>query len=433
MDLLRNPFYIISATLRDNRRKIIELAEERSLMMDSDECSQARSDLTNPRKRLPAEIAWLPGLGPKRVTEVLALLDNSVNDLFCTTKLTSMARANLLAACLSRLMVTNDTEKIAEWILELAWAFEDIDPEDLCTIINEERVVSGFPDVTDISAIEAEIYERRIYYRQVIKSALDNLHTKDLIEVITIAVESATDNGEEQSPILIDDLVDSYEVEAQSFFEKEAANIEVLVEKINQAADAEKTDSVLDKLLAHLIQTVRNWNTVAQPIQVSTKSRGLDHDASHHIAGIVRGLAIHLFNEHDKLDFSQRLTSMLQEVFAKLTEVAERIAEDANTLDDIAERRVRLLEDAKNRERELHREITYEADIGLLFKNKLRISPDGIEWKGRRWELDSITLVRWGGTVTRHSFYGIPTDTTYTYRIVFGNNSGLAFIDRLIS
>ncbi len=100
-------------------------------------------------------------------------------------------------------------------------------------------------------------------------------------------------------------------------------------------------------MVVQLIQIVRNWDTVAQPIQVSTKSRGLDHDASHHIAGIVQGLAIYLFNEHDKLDFSQRLTSMLQEVFAEVTEVAERIAEDANTLDDIAEQRFRLLEDAK--------------------------------------------------------------------------------------
>ncbi len=238
MDLLQNPFYILNATPRDNRRKIVELAEEHSLMMDSGECSQARSDLTNPRKRLSSEIAWLPGSGPKRVTEILALLDNSVNDLFGITKLTSMARANLLAAGLSRLTVTNDPEEIVEWILELAWTFENVDSEDLCTVINEERVVSSFSEVTDISVVEAEIYERRIYYRQVIKSALDNFHTKDLIEAITIAVESSTDNGEEQSPILIDDLVDSYEVEAQSFFEKEAANIEVLVEKIRQAADA---------------------------------------------------------------------------------------------------------------------------------------------------------------------------------------------------
>jgi hypothetical protein len=57
-----------------------------------------------------------------------------------------------------------------------------------------------------------------------------------------------------------------------------------------------------------------------------------------------------MFNEHGKLDFSQQLTIMLQEVFAEVDEVAERTAEDADALDEIAEQRVRLVEDAKNRE-----------------------------------------------------------------------------------
>ena len=59
MDLLENPFHILSASPRDNRRRIMELADERSLLLDSGKCMQARSDLTNPRKRLSAEIAWL--------------------------------------------------------------------------------------------------------------------------------------------------------------------------------------------------------------------------------------------------------------------------------------------------------------------------------------------------------------------------------------
>jgi hypothetical protein len=119
-----------------------------------------------------------------------------------------------------------------------------------------------------------------------------------------------------------------------------------------------------------------------------------------------------MFNEHRKLDFSQQLTSMLQEVFAEVGEIAERIVEDAGVLDKWAH----LREDAKNRAEEWRREITYETDVGF-FKNKLRISPEGIEWKGRRWDLDSITRVRWGGT--RHSVNGIPTGTTYS--IIFGN------------
>ncbi|EPP5630911.1 hypothetical protein ACUT55_000029 [Vibrio cholerae] len=424
MDLLQNPFHILNASPRDNRRRIMELADERSLLLDSSECMEARSELTNPRKRLSAEVAWLPGIGPKRAGELLSIIESSPTDLLAVDNLSSIARANLLAAGLARLPDHN-ADDVAEWILEIAWAFEDLDPDELSVIINEERIVSGFPEVSDLSAVEAEIQERRRHYRKVIKSALDNLSPKELVEAVTVAVESATDDGEEHGPILIADLVDSYEVEAQGFLDKEEGNIKALVEKLRAAVDAERSDSTLAPMVNQLIQVVNNWDTVAQPIQVSTKSRGLDHDASHRVAGLVRGLVIHMFNEHGKLDFSQQLTNMLQEVFAEVGEVAERTAEDADALGEIAEQRVRLIADAKNRAEEWRREITYEADVGAIFKDKLRISPEGIEWKGRRWDLDSITRVRWGGT--RHSVNGIPTGTTYS--IIFGNGSNYASIE----
>lgn len=424
MDLLQNPFHILNASPRDNRRRIMELADERSLLLDSSECMEARSDLTNPRKRLSAEVAWLPGIGPKRVGEVLSLIESSPTDLLAVDNLSSIARANLLASGLARLP-NHNADDVAEWILEISWAFEDLDPEELSVIINEERVVSGFPEVSDLSAVEAEIQERRRHYRQVIKAALDNLSPKELVEAVTVAVESATDDGEEHGPILIADLIDSYEVEAQGFLDKEEGNIRALVEKLRAAVDAERPDSTLAPMVNQLIQVVKNWDTVAQPIQVSTKSRGLDHDASHRVAGLVRGLAIHMFNEHGKLDFSQQLTNTLQEVFAEVGEVAERTAEDADALGEIAEQRVRLIEDAKNKAEEWRREITYEAEVGAIFKDKLRISPEGIEWKGHRWDLDSITRVRWG--VTKHSVNGIPTGTTYS--IVFGNSSNYTSIE----
>ena len=50
-------------------------------------------------------------------------------------------------------------------------------------------------------------------------------------------------------------------------------------------------------------------------------------------------MAVDLFNEYGKLDFSRRLTTMLQEVFAEVSEIAERIAEDAGTLAEFTEQR----------------------------------------------------------------------------------------------
>ncbi len=337
MDIKANPFYILFASPRDNRRRILELADERSLQLDPSECARARSDLTNPRKRLSAEVAWLPGVGLKRAAEALSLLEHSPADLISIIELTPIARANILAAGLARLSGYTPG-KAVEWILEIAWAFENIDPKELGMNINEERVVSGFPEVTDFSVLEAEIQERRLHYRQIIMDALDNLSDKERAEAVTVAVASATNDGEEHGPILIADLVNSYEVRNQASLEKGEENIKILVEKLQAALDAERPDSTLAPMVSQLIQVVKDWDTVAQPIQVSTKSRGLDHDASHRVAGLVRGLAIHMFNEHNKLEFSQQLTNMLQEVFAEVVEVVERADEDADTLEEIAGR-----------------------------------------------------------------------------------------------
>jgi len=63
-------------------------------------------------------------------------------------------------------------------------------------------------------------------------------------------------------------------------------------------------------------------------------------------------------------------------------------------------------------------EITYEVDIGVIFKNKLRISPAGIDWEGKHWPLDSVTRVRWGRLINPVS--GMPT---CTYYVTFGNDS----------
>jgi hypothetical protein len=408
MDLLDNPFHILTASPHDNRRRIMELADERSLLIDSSEVKEARSVLSTPRKRLSAEVAWLPGVG-ERAGELLSLLSNLPADLLTIDKLSPIARSNLLAAGLSRLSGHNPDD-VTKWILEIARAFEDVDPKELSIIINKERIVSGFPKVSDFSAIEAEIQEQQRYYRKVIRSALDNLPPRKLVKAVTVAIESATHNGEEHGPILIADLVDLYEVEAQEFLDREEENIKTLVEKLQAALDTKQPDSVLAPTVNQLIQVVKNWDAVAQPIQVSMKSRGLYHNASYRIAGSVRGLAIyHMCNEHGKLDFSQQLTTMLREVFAEVGEVSERTAKDAGDLHSIAVQRDQW-----------RKEITYEANIGDSFTYKLRISPEGIEWKGRRWDLESITRVRWGGT--RYS-------SGITYRIFFGDTSNYASIN----
>ena len=153
----------------------------------------------------------------------------------------------------------------------------------------------------------------------------------------------------------------------------------------------------------------------------AAKARGIDHEASRDLAYEIRSLAIDLFNTHDMLTQSQRLTGLLQELFAELPEVSERVEQDADALADIFHER----KQAVARRDEWAREITYRAEIGVMFKDTLSISPDGISWKGQSFSLDSITRVRWGGV--RHSVNGVPTGTTYT--IAFGDKRSEAVVE----
>ena len=111
-------------TTRDDRRRIVELAEEKSLELDHDVCQKARSDLTNQRTRLSVEIGWLPGVSPRKASQ---LVENLVNDPMAIRKesgLPTLAHLNLLAAAFEAVDGKHDADDLAEFIMEAAYLAE---------------------------------------------------------------------------------------------------------------------------------------------------------------------------------------------------------------------------------------------------------------------------------------------------------------------
>lgn len=417
--LQQTPFYILGASTRDNRRRIVELAEEKSLELDPEICQKARSDLTSPRNRLSVELAWLPGVSPRKASQLLDHLRHNPMAVREESGLPTLAHLNLLAAAFESVDGKHDPDDLAEFIAEMAYLAEDLSSEEVLRDINEDRAVSGFPEVHALDQIEAELAERKRYYRGAIKDALDRLPPMTLIQVMTETVDSVTSGGDDHAPGLIDDLVDSYEVETQGFLQKEAENVRKLIKAARDHAGS--GEAAVKPYVDKLDAVARNWDKVAQPIQLSAKARGIEHEASRDLAYEIRSLAIDLFNKHDMLAQSQRLTGLIQELFAELPEIVDRVEEDADALADIFQQR----QQAAARKDEWAREITYRAEIGVMFKDTLSISPQGVSWKGQNFPLDSITRVRWGGV--SHSVNGIPTGTTYT--IAFGNRSSETVVE----
>ena len=417
--LHRTPFVILGVTTRDDRRRIGEMAEEMSLERDPDVCQKARSDLTNPRTRLSAEIAWLPGVSPRKAAQLVEGLLHDAMVVSEESRLPALARLNLLAAAFETVDGERKAADVASFIRQVAYLVDELDPEDVRRDINEDRAIAGFPEVRALDQIEAELAERKRYYRSAVMDALGRLPSTTLVQVMTDTVDGVTAGGEDHAPELIDDLVDSYEVEAQDFLQKEAENVRKLIKAARESANA--GEAAVKPYVDKLDAVARNWDRVAQPIQLSAKARGIDHVASRDLAYEIRSLAVDLFNKHDMLTQSQRLTGLLREVFAEVPDVSERVEQDVDALADIVHER----KQAVARRAEWARSITYRAEVGIFFKGTLSISPEGVSWKGKSYSLDSITRVRWGGV--RHSVNGIPTGTTYT--IAFGDGRSEAVVE----
>lgn len=418
--LHKNPFWILWVSTRDDRNRIVELANEKALTLDSDVCEKARSDLTNPRARLSAEISWFPGVAPNRVWQIANALRGEAPDPIVNAGLPPLARTNVLAAEFEALSADTPATEISGRILTLAKSAEDIDASTVLSHINEDRSVAKFPLVKAEDIVEEELAARRRNYRDVVRDYLNRLPTKVLLNVMNDVVDQATGIGKHAAPLVIEELADSYENEAQEFVQSEAQNLERLVEKAQTVA-AQHGESALAPVIDTIREVADNWNKVVRPIQLISKTKGFDHPQSRDLANKIRSLGIQLHNEHNMLSTAQRITGLLKTSFPALPEFSEQVA------DDIAFIEQELKDQSKTEaeKKQWEKDITYSAEVGVLFKEALKISPNGIQWRNQSIGIEAIKRVSWGGT--RHSINGIPTGTTY--EILIGDDRREIVID----
>ena len=441
-DLQQNPFALLGVTTRDGKRRIVELAEEKSLELDHKTCQKARSDLTSPRTRLSAEMAWLPGVSPRKASQLMSALLTNPMLIREESGLPTLAHLNLIAATFEAVDDNDSADDVAGFIREMVDLVDALSPsaDQVLRDINKERSVSGFPEVRSVDQVEAELPERKRYYCNAIMDALDRLPTESLVDAMTAAVDGSARGGKDHALELIHDLVDRYEVKVQGFFKKEENNVEKLIEAAKKSAKS--GESAVKPIVDKLDTVARNWDKVAQPIQLSKKVRGIDHKLSHEIAGSIRDLALYLFNEHDMLTQSQKLIGLIKELFAEVPEVSNWVEQDVEALADIFQNRKKAEAHQNRKKAEAHqnrkkaeahqnrkkaevqkkwaREITYRAEVGVIFKSTLSISPEGITWKNQCFPLDAVTRVRWGAV----SVNGIST-----YTLAFGDNRSEAVVE----
>lgn len=203
MDLELNPFYLLGASIRDDRPRIVELAEERGLSGDSNQCSKARAILTNPRQRLYAEVAWLPGIAPSRAENFIEQIrSGGAISLRGLVRVSPMASCNLLAWAITALRIDREPEETLRQCMQALIAqFEDIDLKYLLQLINEDRSAAGFTLIQSEDAVQEALATHRSFLGKTLREGLDKFREPDV--VLTEIASFITVNGSRQAPLLL--------------------------------------------------------------------------------------------------------------------------------------------------------------------------------------------------------------------------------------
>jgi hypothetical protein len=245
--------------------------------------------------------------------------------------------------------------------------------------------------------------------------ALDRLPTEQILEVVTELIEQSTQEGSSSAEVLIGDLGEAYEKKIQAYLASESDDILKLIVATESSAAGGSDAQEIEELTSRILRRTQGWDKAAQPVQRLMQSRGLLHEQSRELAMGLRGLAVELFNSHDYLDIAKRISEGLRQMFAEVPDIVERVEEDILALDEIDNQRRGAVAQSMKQEADFAAAITYETTFGILFKDKFRISPAGVEWKGMRRSLDEIASLSWGGV---RGQYGV------TFDIFIGSDRG---------
>ncbi len=332
-----NPFNVLHVSMRDSQDKILDKVEDLSLTLDEAICSQAASILTNPTKRLEAEVSWFPGYTPKKIKEAFEDAKSAPDEFIDNLSEDELSYADINAEILAFLNIQMP-HLIKDYLLKCISDLEKIDSDALFNELNKERNVGGIPVIPNIEVLTTVLQNRKQELADIFYSFLKSFGQEKLVDILTAAIEENTNSGKlEAAPILLW-LIEKYEIDIQSDLEAATDKVQQQLTFISNSVNNTTTDETLDVAVDSLDYLLKSWDRLAQPIQVSMQSQGLEHSASKDLAYAVRQLALNLYNEHNHLNIAKRITEIIGSVFAEVVTVAEKTNEDLTILNNISSR-----------------------------------------------------------------------------------------------
>lgn len=309
MEIKGNAFDVLGVTPEDDIASINEAADEKSWMDEPNESmyEAARETLTNPRKRLQAEVPWF--------------LKNS-NSAFSLMNEVQNCRGADIRLVVQKIVALDDEYKEALQEESLNDIYTDI-------IISRKKAgISADIEQADIEEALGQLLEEGA------KAAIDTLlrkcSTQEAAQIGNVIAKEMIQPGIGKYPKKYGDcirfFIDLYNMKVQN-------ELDTRSEKIQQDIEAAKVYTSVAQL-SPLFQEIEWFDYLAQPLQLYFEDQGQadKQSQSEDIAGSLRKLSLFYHNERQLTELSIAVTEKAMQVFAENPKVLQQLQEDDEIL-----------------------------------------------------------------------------------------------------
>lgn len=339
MGLFDNPFYILGASPRDTRRVLVEKTEARLLVMEESVVREAYHALTDPVKRLVAELEWFPEFEDDRIAEFLAHAPNSMTsvDSVLYTDLPIHTTAPLLLFLEWTYQNTSaDPQMFVDIVLRLGSGYCGINRTALIDTINAHRREAGFGLISSVQEIDNAFQTIRFAIKTELARHAKSLSWNQHIE----AVRQLAERYDSSDPyaggsIVIRDVIDSYALTIDTYMRAQSDHI---MDRIRLCLLPSLTKDRVFPELKGIFQDLAQWNYVVHPLQLRENHQGRTHHETEHIVFEARNLCFALQFSKDLREEALFINDQLRAMYARFPVFSELLNEDLRLLDPSRQR-----------------------------------------------------------------------------------------------
>lgn len=309
MEVNENAFDLLGVTPEDGIARINDAKDDKSWVDEPNESmyEAARETLTNPRKRLQAEVPWF--------------LKNS-NSAFSLMNEVQNCRGTDIRLVVQKIVALDDEYKQALQEESLNDIYTDI-------IISRKKAgISADIEQDDIEEALSQLLEEGA------KAAIDTLlrkcSTQEAAQIGNVIAKEMIQPGIGKYPKKYGDcirfFIDLYNMKVQN-------ELDTRSEKIQQDIEAAKVYTSVAQL-SPLFQEIEWFDYLAQPLQLYFEDQGQadKQSQSEDIAGSLRKLSLFYHNERQLTELSIAVTEKAMQVFAENPKVLQQLQEDDEIL-----------------------------------------------------------------------------------------------------